>query len=64
MTREETIKYLQKEVIDAAGKAEEYLWKAMDAKTQSWEKKYLDWAATYEAWAQEAQTRLRELRGW
>jgi hypothetical protein len=64
MTREETIKYLQKEVITSAGKAEECLWKALDARSLAWEKKWLEWAATHEAWAKEAQTRLRSIRGW
>jgi hypothetical protein len=64
MTREETIRYLTHCVISEAGKAEEYLWRAMDARSLAEEEKWFYRAQYAEACVQASKDRLREIRGW
>ena len=64
MTREENIRYLTHCVVSEAGKAEEYLWRAMDARDLAEEEKWFKRALYAEECVQANKDRLREIRGW
>lgn len=63
MTKAEMIKCLEEAVVSEAKKAEEYLWRAMDAGSLAEEKKWFERSAYAEACSAHSKARLAEARG-